>query len=68
MPRWTVRWQSEGTEGRYATLAGARVIRRGVIRIGDAKIEYHRRLAVLGGVNRFRGHGGIGFTRAVHVW
>jgi hypothetical protein len=31
MARRTVRWQSEGTEGRYATLAGARVIRSGVI-------------------------------------
>jgi hypothetical protein len=68
MARRTVRWQSEGTEGRYATLVRARAIRRGVIRIGDAKIEYHRRLAVSGGVSRFHGHGGIGFTRAVRVW
>jgi hypothetical protein len=68
MARRTVRWQSEGTEGRYSTLAGARAIRRGVIRIGDSKIEYHKRLAVSGGVRRFCGHGGIGFTRAVRVW
>jgi hypothetical protein len=52
MARRTVRWQSEGMEGQYATLAGARAIRRGVIRIGDAKIKYHRRLAVSGGVRR----------------
>jgi len=68
MARRTVRWQSVGTEGRYAVLGWTRVIGRGVIRIGDAIIEYHRRLAVSGGVSRFCGHGGIGFTRAVRAW
>jgi hypothetical protein len=68
MARRTVRWQSEGMEGRDATLAGARAIRRGVIRIGDAKIKFHIRLAVSGGVKRFRDHGGISFTRAVRAW
>jgi hypothetical protein len=48
MARRTVRWQSEGMEGRDATLAGARAIRRCVIQIGDAKIEFHRQLVVSG--------------------
>jgi hypothetical protein len=39
MARQTVRWQSVGMEGRDATLAGARAIRRGVIRFGDAKLN-----------------------------
>jgi hypothetical protein len=48
MARRTVRWHSDGMEGRDATLAGARASRRGVIRIGDAKIIFRRRLAVSG--------------------